>query len=222
MWEYGTYSLGGIASYLVYSKADTFILAAYTGPFQVAVYNSVKVFTRVFDMITQVVQMFVLPAVSLLSSQGDHPRLKALVEKAVLFSTVVMIPFLLLFLLGPGLLVRVLYGGRYAGAIPILQIFALLSLVVPLLAVGSNTLMGLGRARVNFVLGLQMLAVSTALYLVFIPPFAGIGAAIGLVLASFIMAWMTTARLNREVPLSLRGVLQRRNDITHFLKSRLG
>jgi len=222
MWEYGTYSLGGIASYLVYSKADTFILAAFTGPLQVAVYNSAKVFTRVFDMITQVVQMFVLPAVSRLASQGDHTRLKALVEKAILFSTVLMIPVLLLFLLGPGLLVQVLYNGRYAGAIPMLQILALLSFVVPLLAVGSNALMGLGHARVNFVLGLQMLAVSIAAYLLFIPLFAGIGAAIGLAVASYVMAWMTTARLNREVPLSLRGVLRRGNDIKMFVRQRLG
>jgi len=221
MWEYGTYSLGGIASYLVYSKADTFILAAFTGPFQVAVYNSAKVFTRVFDMITQMVQMFVLPAVSRLSSQGDHPRLKALVEKAILFSTVIMIPVLLVFLLGPGLLIEVLYSGRYAGAIPILQIFALLSLVVPLLAVGSNTLMGLGHARINFVLGLQMLLVSIAAYVIFIPPFAGVGAAIGYVIASYVMAWMTTVRLKREVPLSLRGVLRRGNDIRMFVRQRL-
>ncbi len=221
MWEYGTYSLGGIASYLVYSKADTFILAAFMGPLQVAVYNSAKVFTRVFDMITQVVQMFVLPAVSRLSSQGDHTRLKALVEKAILFSTVLMIPVLVLFVLGPELLVRVLYNGRYAGAIPILQIFALLSLVFPLLAVGSNTLMGLGHARVNFVLGLKMLAVSIAAYLLFIPLFADIGAAIGLVVASYVMAWMTTARLSREVPLSLHGVLHRGNDIMMFIRQRL-
>ena len=37
MWHYGTYSLGGIVSYLVYTKADTFILSAFTGPIQVAV-----------------------------------------------------------------------------------------------------------------------------------------------------------------------------------------
>jgi lipopolysaccharide exporter len=222
MWKYGTYSLGGIASYLVYTKADTFILAAFTGPIQVAVYNSAKVFTRVFDMITQVVQMLVLPAVSRLSSQGDHPRLTALVEKAILFSTVMMIPVSLLFLFGPGLLVQILYGGRYAGAIPILQIFALLSFVVPLLAVGSNTLMGLGRAKVNFILGLQMLLVSVVAYLLCIPPLGGIGAAVGLVAASYIMAWMTAVRLNHEVPLSIRSVLQRWHDITMFLRQRLG
>jgi O-antigen/teichoic acid export membrane protein len=222
MWKYGTYSLGGIVSYLAYTKADTFILAAFTGPIQVAVYNSAKVFTRVYDMANQVVQMFVLPAVSRLSSQGEFQRLKALVEKAIMFSTVGMIPVFLLLLLGPSLLVQILYSGRYAGAIPILQVLSLLSLVIPLLAVGSNTLLGLGHARLNFLIGLQMLAISIAAYFVLVPRLGPIGAAIGYVVATYIITWITTLKLHQLQPLSARAVLSRLNDITHFLKSRLG
>lgn len=221
MWHYGTYSLGGIVSYLVYTKADTFILSAFTGPIQVAVYNSAKVFTRLHDMVTQVVQMFVLPAVSRLSSQGEYQRLRILVEKAILFSTVGMIPIFLLLLLGPSLLIQILYGGRYASAIPLLQVLSLLSLVVPLLAIGSNTLLGLGHAKLNFLISLQMLAISIAAYFVFVPQLGPMGAAIGFVTATFVITWITTWKLHQFQPLSPRAILLRINDITHFLKSRL-
>ena len=85
VWDYGRYSLGGIVSYLVYSKADTFILSAFTGPAQVAVYSSAKIFTRIFDMATQIIQMFLLPGASLLASRGDHSNLKTVVEKLSCF-----------------------------------------------------------------------------------------------------------------------------------------
>jgi O-antigen/teichoic acid export membrane protein len=221
IWVYGKYSLGGVTSYLVYSKADTFLLSAFTGPVQVAVYNSVKVFVRVFEMAAQVVQMFVLPAASKLSSDGDTGSLRALTEKAILFSTVGMLPVTIVFLVFPGLLTDILYDGRYSEAIPILQIFALLTFIVPATAVGSNVLMGLGMARETFILGLQMFASSAVAYLICIPWLETTGAALGYVAASVLMAWLTVSKMNRSVPVTLSGVLGRSRDIRTFLERRL-
>ena len=196
MWEYGKYSLGGTASYLVYSRADTFILSAFTGPAQVAVYNSAKIFTRIFDMVTQIIQMFILPGASLLSSRGERSTLKAVVEKSIMFATVGMIPVMAGMLLFAGPLVSIIYGGRYPEAVLILQIFALMSLAVPAFAIGSNVLMGLGEARASFVLGVQLLGVSLVAYLVTIPWLGAIGAAVGVVIASYVMGWIALARAN--------------------------
>ncbi|MBP1658146.1 MAG: hypothetical protein H6Q31_2747 [Bacteroidetes bacterium] len=218
-WEYGSYSLGGNVSYLVYSKADTFILSAFTGPVQVAVYSSAKVFTRIFDMVTQVIQMFLLPGVSLLASRGERKNLKAVVEKSLLFSGVgmlfVMIP--MLFLAGP--LVSILYDGRYPDAVLILQIFMLMSLAVPVLAIGSNVLMGLGEARASFILGIQMLVISVVAYLVTIPWFGAVGAAVGVVVASYVMAWIALERVRHYVPFTIPEVLARWGDIRVFARS---
>ena len=101
MWDYGKYSLGSILSYLGYTKADTFIVSAVGGPVQVAVYNSAKVFVRVYEMVSQVLQMFLLPATSRLSSRGEWRSLKSLMEKSILFSTIAMIPVFLVFLALP-------------------------------------------------------------------------------------------------------------------------
>ncbi len=220
-WVYGTYSLGGVTSYLVYSKADTFLLSAFTGPVQVAVYNSAKVFVRVFEMATQVVQMFVLPAASKLSSAGDTRSLRTLTEKAMLFSTVGMLPVALLFIAFPGLLIAILYEGRYAEAAPLLQIFAVLTFVVPATAVGTNVLMGLGMAREGFILGLQMVSSSLVAYLLCVPWLGATGAALGYVAASALMAWLTVSKSNRAVPVTLRGVLGRGADIREFVVRRL-
>jgi O-antigen/teichoic acid export membrane protein len=221
VWLYGKYALGSTVSYLVYTKADTFLLSGFTGPVQVAVYNSAKTFTRAFEMVTQVVQMFIVPASSRLSSRGEHRSLQALVEKGILFVTVGTIPFFLVFFFGSGLLVHVLYGGRYTEAVPLLRVFGLLAFVVPLLAVGSNLLLGLGEAKRGFMLGLHMLWISLAAYLFLIPLFGALGAALGMVIATAALAALTTWNINQLVPVSLRGVLARFQDIRTFARNRL-
>ena len=221
VWDYGKYSLGGVVSSLFSTKADSFILSAFTGPVQVAVYNSAKVFVRVYETASQVVQMFVLPAASRLASQGKGASLNALTEKAVLFVTVGLLPVTFLFWAFPGLLVSVLYGGRYAEAEPILRIFALLTFVVPLAAVGSNVLMGLGEARLSFLLGLEILAGSLAAFLLCIPPWGATGAGAGYALASLVTALLTLMYLRRFVPLTAAGVLRRVIDIREFLRKKI-
>ncbi len=219
--DYGTYAMGGVVSYLFTTKADTLFLSAFAGPVAVAVYNAAKVFTRAFDMIPQVVQMFVLPATSRLSSRGEQHALQALGEKAVSFTTIATLPVTLLFLLAPGMLVDVLYGGRYQEAIPVLRVFSVLGLVVPLYAVGSSLLMGLGNARAVFMLGLQMLFLSLAGYLVLIPLLGAVGAAAAYTAASAIVALTTTHRLRASVPLKIGRILQRERDVRNFLRDAL-
>jgi len=220
IWEYGKYSFGGVVSSLFSTKADSFILSAFTGPVQVAVYNSVKVFVRVFEMATQVAQMFVLPAASRLSSRGESLSLKALTEKAILFLTVGLLPVTGLFLFLPNVLVGILYAGRYTDAVPVLRIFSILTFVVPLAAVGSSVIMGVGDARRSFILGLQSLAVSCAAFLACIPPFGAAGAGLGYVIAAVLIAWLTARALKEHVPTTAREVLRRTNDIAMFLKNR--
>jgi O-antigen/teichoic acid export membrane protein len=221
LWNYGRYSLGGIVSYLFNTKSDSFILSAFTGPVQVAVYNSVKVFIRVYDMATQVVQMFIFPAVSKLSSKGEDGTLKAVLEKAILFSTVGMLPVFFGFIIMASPLVGIVYQGRYIEAIPMLQMFAVLSLMVPITAVASSTLLGLGQARIGFIISVQSLVGSIVLYLVCIPLFGVTGAAIGYILSSSLLAWLSTHNMNRFVPMTARAIVARTNDIKQFLKTRM-
>jgi O-antigen/teichoic acid export membrane protein len=220
VWDYGKYSLGNVVSSLFSTKADSFILSAFTGPVQVAVYNSAKVFVRIYEMAAQVVQMFVLPAASRLSSQGSYPSLKALTEKSILFLTLGLLPVTVLFLVFPEILVHLLYGGRYAGAEPLLRIFSFLTFVVPVAAIGSNVLMGLGEARLSFILGIQVLVASLAAFLICIPPWGTAGAGAGYVAASVITAVLTVRLLVRFVPLSAAAVMGRTRDIRTFIRNR--
>ena len=221
LWDYGKYSLGGIASFLFTTKSDSFILSAFTGPVQVAIYNSVKVFIRVYDMTTQVIQMFIFPGVSKLSSKGDTTNLRSLVEKAILFSTIGMAPVFLVLLALSSPIIGVVYQGRYAEAIPLLRWFAILSFIVPIGAVTSNALLGLGQAKVSFTISIQSLVASLVVFLVCIPLWGLTGATVGYILSTLVFAWLSSIYTARFIPITLTGVASHTKDITHFLRSRL-
>jgi O-antigen/teichoic acid export membrane protein len=222
--DYGTFALGGVVSYLFTTKADTLFLSAFAGPVAVAVYNAAKVFTRIFDMIPQVVQMFVLPGTSLLASRGEMGTLRVLVEKALLFTMLVMVPVMLVFLLAPGLLTGILYGGRYSEAVPVLRPFAVLGLTIPLMAVASNVLLGLGEVRATLRLAFELVLFSAVGYVTLIPLWGAPGAALAYVAATAIVAWRSVSVLRSHVPVHARDVLARVADVRGFLRTigRLG
>ncbi len=222
VWEYGVYSVGGVVSYLVYTKADTFVLSAFTGPVQVAVYNSAKVFTRVFDMMSQIVQIFVFPATSRLWARGESGEVKAVVEKATNFLTLGMIPVFLLFVIFAPFLVTVIYEGKYNEAIPLLQIFAVLALVLPIAEVARNTLMGLGQVRKAFTISMQALLLSLAFYFALIPFWGAMGAAVAFVLGGVSLAWLAWRAMIRDVPIRYSEVIARTNDVWRYLRRQLG
>jgi O-antigen/teichoic acid export membrane protein len=225
VWRYGVYSLGGVLSSLFSGRADSFVLAAFTGPVQVAVYNSVKIFIRAYEMVTQVVQMFMLPGASHFSSRGDTSSLKIVVEKTLLFGTVFMVPVFAAFFFLADPLVRIVYQGRYLEAIPQLRLFAALAFFVPASAVATSTLLGLGEARKGFVLGVQSLLVAVVLYLALIPLLGVTGATLGYILSSVALCWLAMRQLRRFVPFTGVEVFRRWWDIDAYLRrfaARLG
>jgi len=218
MWNYGSYSLGGNVSSLFSTRADSFLLAAFTGPLQVAVYNSVKIFTRAYDMVSQVVQMFLLPAASQLSSRGEKSSLKIVVEKSLLFGAVGMIPVMLGFIVVGGPMVHIIYQGKYLEAVPQLSVFGLMAVFVPISAVASSVLMGIGEARRGFVIGVKALAGAVVLYLILIPLFGLTGATVGYVLSAVLLAYLSLRGMTDYVPVAAGEVLRRWGDINTFVR----
>jgi O-antigen/teichoic acid export membrane protein len=172
-------------------------------------------------MMSQVIQMFVLPATSRLSASRNHGQLQAVVEKAICFASLALLPILLGFIVFASPLITVLYSGKYADAVLLLQIFAGLALFIPVIAVATNALMGLGEARLSFLLSIQILVASIAIYLALVPQFGAVGASIGYVASSAVLAWISARALHRFIPVSVGGVVRRVGDISQFTRSRL-
>ncbi len=220
-WNYGKFVLGGILSYLFYSNADYFFLSAFSGPAQVGVYNAVKTFVRIYDTMQQVIQMFILPSASRLSSRGDARSLKVLTEKAICFGTIALMPVFLLFVFFAHPLMSIISAGRFVDAAPLLRLFGLLSFFTAANAVSSNVLLGLGRAREGFHLSIILLISSTAFYSLFVPLWGAMGATIGFLASSILLTWLTVRKTQEFVPFTFKEVAARVHDVAQFVKSRL-
>ncbi len=220
-WNYGRYVLASIVSYLFYSNADYFFLAMFSGPAQVGIYNAVKIFVRIFDTMQQLMQMFIFPASSRLSSVGDFRSLKVLTEKAMCFGTLALMPIFVVFVFFAEPLMSAISGGRFVAAAPLLQLFSLLSFITAANAVAGNVLFGLGKAREGFILGVQLLISSAVFYVICVPLWGALGATIGYLLSSVVLTWLSVRKIRQFVPLTLRGVLARVDDATQFVRHRL-
>ena len=202
----------------VSSRADSFMLAAFRGPAAVGAYTAVKIFTRAYDMVTQVVQMFLLPAASQISTRGEQSELKATVEKSLLFSILAMLPVMAAFIVLANPFIRIVYMGRYLEMAPQLQIFGLMAMVVPVSAIASSVLMGIGEARAGFIIGIQALISSLVLYLIFIPWLGISGATVGYVLSSIVVCFLSLRIMGRHVTIKPGEVLRRWGDIDMFVR----
>jgi O-antigen/teichoic acid export membrane protein len=222
VWQYGGYTLASTVGALAGIRADTFLLSAYGGLEQLALYNSAKIFLRLYDMVSQVIQMLIVPATSKISSRGDKRSLLALIEKALLFGTILILPVFFSYALLAEPAIRILYQGRYLEAIPILRILSLPALIVPAMAIAGTTLLGLGKARLSFWLGISTAIMNLCAYALLIPWLGASGAAWGATISAYVIGGMALWILRKEVPFTIAGVLSRYNDITVFLRERLG
>jgi O-antigen/teichoic acid export membrane protein len=103
----------------------------------------------------------------------------------------------------------------------LIQVFSALALVVPIVAVASNTLMGIGEARLSFLLSIQLLVASIVIYVAVVPWLGPLGATIGYVAASAFFAWISTRTLRQFVSISALGVIRRIRDVNAFIHNQI-
>jgi len=187
----------------------------------VAVYGAAKTFTRFFDMTGQVLLMFLVPFSSNASRKGETEKLRVTAEKAICFSTLVLLPVFVLMFFFPEQLLHILYRGKYDSGASILRVMSLLALIVPWNAVLSSYMSGMGKVKEGLVYSMIMLAIVVPAYFIFTPAFGALGTSIGMVGTLGIITALLFRYTNTFVPLSVRRVFQHTGDVWIFLVSRM-
>lgn len=165
MWHFGKYSFGGSSVYTLFSQMDIFFISSYVGVAGVAVYSAAKIFTRIFDMVSQVAQMFLIPYASKAYRDGALESMRITAEKAICFSTILLLPVFLVMIFLPGPVMHLLYNGKYDHGTLVVQIFGVLALVIPWNVVLANYIVGIGKAKETFYYALVfLLAGAVSLY----------------------------------------------------------
>jgi len=218
IWRFGRFTFGGTAFYAVFAQLDVFFVSAGGGLVAAATYNAAKVFMKVFDLVAQVVQMFLIPFSSKRSAAGDTGGLRTAAEKTIAFTTIVLFPVFLAMALFPEELLRILYGEKYLQGAWIVRVLSLMALVTPWAAVTSSCLVGVGRVKTGFWMSIVLVLVSTPLYALLTPMLGGTGTIAGYVASSVVVAVWGAVALRDVIPLRPGAVARRWRDVREFLK----
>lgn len=222
IWKLGKYSLGSSVNYSIHSQLDTFFVAYFAGVNGTAVYGAVKIITRIYDIYAQVIQMFILPASSLLDNKKENSKLTELLEKSTCFAMVSIIPVVFFLFFSSDVIINILYHTRYPEAKSLLKLLALTGLFIPWISVSSSVIFGIGKTNLIFKLTLINLVLDFIFFYLagLIASIEGIIYAILLIQTIMSLLWFFNTK--NFVDFSVASTIERTRDIKNFLLKKIG
>lgn len=219
LFNYGKFTLGSVTNSQIYDRADIFIISAFAGPVEVAIFNSAKLFMRLVETYRQVVNMLALPAFSRLHAEKRKKDIVAVYEKGILFSHVLLLGLAAGLILFAAPLFEFVYGGKYREGIIILQLLALTSPFLAWQCVGEGLLNGMGYPKIPFAARTITTAVKVILSLILIAMYQARGAAVASIVALAFLAILITRGVKSQIEFTWRGILRRYADLVNYVSS---
>jgi O-antigen/teichoic acid export membrane protein len=205
--QHSKYSFISMFSAYGQGQVDVLAVAHFLSPLSAAIYGAAKVFYTGMTMVTTGLIMVVLPTSSRIVVNGAE-GLCSYYRRSLLLAYALLLPgtILLAFLAVP--IVHLCFAGRYADAVPIVRIFCIAALILPVSSVTDAVANGAGWFRSACVAAVAGGAVGIAMSL-YLPRVLGLaGAALAPLVAlagsAFVLASLTwSALMARHSPLHM-------------------
>jgi O-antigen/teichoic acid export membrane protein len=179
------------------------LLGKFFYPSMVALYNSAKMPFRLYSLLTQSLNLLILPGTSHLAVQDRISDIKTLFEKVIAYYWGVMLILNLALIILADKLFFLLYSGRYPDAVPIFRIFLIFTFFEPVYNISMNIYYGMGKPEKAFKPLLLAVPLFLTICLILIPIYAGYGAVLGFGMANLTMALLLLWSLHRDIAVSL-------------------
>lgn len=188
-----------LATFVVWERSEFFFLRAFSTEREIAFYSIAFAAANGLALVPSALAGTLSPAFATLHGARHRARIRSGYWRAQRLLSVLSLPLLAGSLaLGPAL-IRLAYGSSYAPAGPVLRILLALFPLLPLLAVATSLLIGLGLLRVALICDLAGGAVTIGLNLMLVPAHAAVGAAIadigGQVVVALPLLWYASSRV---------------------------
>jgi O-antigen/teichoic acid export membrane protein len=149
LFRYGKFIAGLGLLYYFYEYSNNFIVAKIFGATFLGYYVlALNVGNFINTHFNYLVQSVLFPAYATL--QHDSEELKRVYLKTVRTITAIAFPFCALLYVGAADIVSILYGPKWQPVVPLLRLFALVQLVVPMMSCSSSLFNGTGKPEYNF------------------------------------------------------------------------
>jgi len=204
--QHSKYSSISMVSVYGQGQVDALAVAHFLTPLSAATYGAAKIFYTGMTMVTNGLIMVALPASSRIAASGKG-GLGAFYRKALLFAYALLLPGAAVLALLTRPLVQLLFAGRYMDAVPIVRIFCLAALVMPVSSITDAVANGAGwwRHACAAAISGAVIGVGASVYLTRALGLSGAALAPVLALSgsSCVIAWLTWGQLGTGSPVSV-------------------
>jgi O-antigen/teichoic acid export membrane protein len=196
--RHSKYSSISMLSSYAQSQVDTLAVAHFLSPHSVATYGAAKLFYTGMTMVTSGLVLVAMPASSRIVASGKE-TLGAYYRRVLLLAYSLLLPgtAVLAFVAGP--ILQLCFHGRYGDATPIVRIFCIVALVMPIGSLTDAVANGAGWFRsaclAGVIGGVIGIVASLSLPRVFGILGAAFSPVLALVASSCTIAWLTWGRL---------------------------
>lgn len=185
---FGSFTLLNSWNHSVYEQLDNYVIIALLTPRDLGIYSAAKIFTRVFQLSTQIVQSLVIPVLSRQYARNAWDIVKTIFEKAVCFTTVTLLPISLLFVfLGPWIMSFVAGGTEFEDAAVVLQLSSLLILITPLASMIGSVYLAADKMKIAGLVSFVSIAINLVTTYVMTQFFDVRGTILGQIIAGLVI-----------------------------------
>jgi O-antigen/teichoic acid export membrane protein len=144
--QHSKYSTISMFSAYGQGQVDSLAVAHFLSPLSAAAYGAAKVFYTGMTMVTTGLIMVVLPTSSRLCASGNG-ELPSYYRKALLLGYAFLLPGAVVLAVLAHPLLHLCFAGRYDGAVPLVRIFCIASLILPVSSISDAVANGAGWFR---------------------------------------------------------------------------
>lgn len=220
MMSFVKFHAGTSALLTIQQWSDVLVVGYFFGLKEAGIYNAAKVIFRFLDAVREGATLLVVPLTSRLFSEKNYDALAALLEKLLFIGFAVLVPVSLVLALGSWTLFHFVYKAQYDAASPVFQILILSGFTMPLSLVGTNALIGMGRAKSLFFVTVVSTAIFFGLSYLLTPALASKGQALAVFGALTSLSVLQFFAMRSGLDLSAAGIMRRASDARRFVRER--
>ncbi len=205
--NFGKYTFTTSICAVILRSTDQLMIGSIINPAAVASYNVSVRIANIIETPSMAISEVVFPkSVENMRKKGID-GVRQLYEQSVGGLLALLIPTVVIVLLIPDVIINVTSGGKYQEAIPILQVTAIISLLIPPSRQFANVCDALGKPQWNFYLVLLSTLLNLVFNYLFIHEFGTIGAAYATLLTFFISVTISNIILKKTINMSFINTL---------------
>jgi O-antigen/teichoic acid export membrane protein len=220
--EFAKYQAGTSALLTLQQWGDVLIVGLFWTPAEVGIFYAAKTIYRFLDAVREGATLLIVPMSSKLYTAKEHLSLRALVEKLLLLGFGGLIPVSIGLIVLSSPIFHILYKGKYDAASPIFQVMMLSGFTLPLSLIGTNVLIGIGKAKSLFLSTLGATLIFFIMSFALVPFMKSMGAALAVFVSMTALGTFTYFAMRSELEIRATTMISHAKEAKLSLMKRIG